>query len=57
MAKEENEEKQKDEVELTSVVTQRAPAIKLPGIEEPVTMEEFFVWMGNQIYEIKKNTG
>ena len=49
-------EENKDEVELTSVATQTAPAVKLPT-GEVVSMEDYLVWLGNQIYEIKKNTG
>ena len=60
MAKEESEEpkqnEKKDEVELTEVVTQTAPAIKLPD-GTVVSMEQYFVWLGNQVYDIKKNTG
>jgi len=60
MAKQESEEpkkeEKKDEVELTEVVTQTAPAIKLPD-GNVVSMEQFFVWLGNQVYEINKNTG
>lgn len=41
-------------VELTEVVTQTAPAVKLPD-GKVVSMEEYFVWLGQQIFEIKKS--
>ena len=41
-------------VELTEVVTQTAPAVKLPD-GKVVSMEEYFVWLGQQIFDIKKS--
>jgi len=59
MTKEETSEpgkKKEGDVELTEVVTQTAPAFKLPN-GEVVGMEDYLVWMGNMVYHIKKNTG
>lgn len=53
---EEEKEKPKDSVELTEVVTQTAPAFKLPDGSE-VNADELLVWIANLVYEIKKNTG
>ena len=46
--------KQEGTVELTEVVTQTAPAIKLPD-GKIVSMEEYFAWLGQHIYHISKN--
>ena len=54
MAEKEKESKQSATVELTEVVTQTAPAVKLPD-GKVVSMEEYFVWLGQQIFEIKKS--
>jgi len=43
----------KKEVELTEVVTGTAPAFKLPN-DKVISLEEYLVWIGNQIVEIKK---
>jgi len=63
MVKTETEDKPVEEktekgeaVQLTEVVTQTAPAVKLPD-GTVVGMEEYFVWLGNMVYHIKKNTG
>ena len=55
MVDKEKESKQTEgTVELTEVPTQVAPAVKLPT-GEVVSMEQYFVWLGQQIYEIKKS--
>ena len=54
MVEKEKESKQEDTVELTEVPTQVAPAVKLPG-GEIVSMEQYLVWLGQQVYEIKKS--
>ena len=54
--KPEKKDSSSDDVELTEVTTQTAPAIKLPD-GRIVGVEEFLVWMGNLVYQIKKNTG
>jgi len=56
MVEKKEEEKPKDAVELTEVVTQTAPAVKLPD-GTVVQMEEYLVWLGNLVYKISKNTG
>ena len=43
-------------VELTEVVTGTAPAYKLPD-GEVVGTEQYLAWLGQQIWQIKKNTG
>ena len=48
--------KKEDVVELTEVVTQTAPAFKLPN-GDVVGFEDYIVWLGNMVYHIKKNTG
>lgn len=48
------QDKSEEKVELTEVVTQTAPAIKLPD-GKVVSMEEYFVWLGNHVYHISKN--
>jgi len=51
----EKETKQtEDTVELVEVPTQVGPAVKLPT-GEVVSMEQYLVWLGKQIYEIKKS--
>ena len=51
----EKETKQtEDTVELVEVPTQVGPAVKLPT-GEVISMEQYFVWLGQQIYEIKKS--
>ena len=45
----------KEIVELTQVVTGTAPAFKLPD-GEVVGMEDYLVWIGNLVWNIKKNT-
>lgn len=40
-------------VELTEVVTQTAPAYKLPT-GETVGLEVYLVWMGNQIWQLNQ---
>ena len=52
--KEVKETKQVGAVELTEVVTQTAPAVKLPD-GSVVSMEQYFVWLGQQIFDIKKS--
>ena len=48
------EEKTKTEaVEATQIVTQTAPAFKLPD-GEVVGLEEYLVWLGNQVLAVKK---
>ena len=55
MVEEKKETKKTDDtVELTEVPTQVAPAVKLPG-GEVVGMEAYLVWLGQQIYDIKKS--
>ncbi len=56
--KEEEKEtkKEKGKVELTQVVTETAPAFQLPD-GTTVDMQQYLVWLGNQIYEIRQNTG
>lgn len=55
MAEKKEEVKQtKDTVELTEVPTQVAPAVRLPD-GEVVGMEAYLVWLGQQIYDIKKS--
>ena len=55
MVEDKKETKQaEDTVELTEVPTQVAPAVKLPG-GEIVSMEQYLVWLGQQVYEIKKS--
>jgi len=55
MEKEKKEvpEKKKEEVELTEVVTETGLAFKLPT-GEVVNSNEYLVWLGNNIWEIKK---
>ena len=56
--KEEEKEtkKEKGKVELTQVVTETTPAFQLPD-GTTVDMQQYLVWLGNQIYEIRQNTG
>ena len=55
--KPEEEKAEKGEpVQLTEVVTGTAPAFKLPD-DTVVGMEDYLVWLGNLVYNIKKNTG
>lgn len=56
MAKDEDEKMNKEEVQLTEVITGTAPAFKLPN-GEIIGMEEYLVWIGNLVYKINKNTG
>lgn len=52
-----SEEKTKEKsVELTEVVTQTQNAFKLPN-EEVVSLEQYLVWIGNEIIKIKKTIG
>jgi len=53
---EEKPEENTDAVQLTQVATQTAPAVILPD-GRTVGIEEYLVWLGNLVYEIKKNTG
>ena len=52
--KEKETKQTEDTVELVEVPTQVGPAVKLPD-GEIVSMEQYFVWLGQQIYEIKKS--
>ena len=54
MVEKEKETKQTDTVELVEVPTQVGPAVKLPS-GEVISMEQYLVWLGQQIYEIKKS--
>ena len=47
------EKKKSKNVELTQVITGTAPAFQLPN-GEVVQLEEYLVWLGNNIVEIKK---
>ena len=54
-------EKEKEEkkvttgtVELVEVPTQMGTAIKLPD-GSVVTIEQFFAWLGQQVFEIRRN--
>ena len=48
------EEKKSAEVELTEVVTGTANAFKLPD-GKIVSMDEYLVWLGNVVWQIKKS--
>ena len=54
MVEKEKEKEPTDTVELTEVPIQVAPAVKLPG-GEIVSMEAYLVWLGQQVYDIKKS--
>lgn len=41
------------EVESVDITTQTAKAFKLPG-GEIVNLEEYLVWMGNEVYRIRR---
>jgi len=47
------EEKKGSKIEITKVVVQEANAYKLPT-GEVVNFEEYIVWLGNQILQIKR---
>jgi hypothetical protein len=44
----------KKEIELTQIVTQTAPAFKLPDGTIIADLNEYLVWLGNLILETKK---
>lgn len=50
----EEKKKTEDKVELIEVPTQVGPAVRLPD-GKVLGMEEYLVWLGNLIYEIRKN--
>lgn len=52
--KEVPEEKKKDEVELTEVVTETGLAFKLPT-GEIVDERGYLVWLGNKIWDLHKS--
>jgi hypothetical protein len=45
---------EKKEIELTQIVTQTAPAFKLPDGTIIADLNEYLVWLGNLILETKK---
>lgn len=45
---------EKKEIELTQIVTQTAPAFKLPNGDIIADVNEYLVWLGNLILETKK---
>ena len=47
------EKETKKGIELTEVATATAPAFKLPN-DKVISLEEYLVWIGNEIVEIKK---
>jgi len=47
------EEKKSKQIEITKVVVQEATAYKLPT-GDIVSFEEYIVWLGNQILQIKR---
>lgn len=48
-------EKKEEKVELIQTPTQVALSYKVPGIQEQLTLEQFLVWLANQVLELKKN--
>lgn len=49
----EEEQKKRQGIEMTQVTTQSAPAYKLPD-NSIVGLDEYLVWMGNTLLEIKR---
>lgn len=45
-----------DKIELTEIVTQTNNAFKLPS-EDVVNLEQYLVWIGNELIKIKKIIG
>lgn len=54
MAEKKEKEQKESEIQIVQVPTQMGLAFKVPDKEEPITSEEYLVWLGEQVYKIKK---
>ena len=50
---EDKKEKEK-EIAVVQVPTQMGLAFQVPGNEQPISMEEYLVWMGNILIQLNK---
>lgn len=53
MAEKEKKE-QEAEIAIVEVPTQMGLAFKVPDKDTPISSEEYLVWLGEQVYKIKK---